>query len=191
MKYSVILLILLSMPLFSCDTTINEGEETIGTPIMETPMPTVAPTPTTMPTPPPLPTPTPAPMQVEFMELLNDARSVSRMCGDVFRPAVSPMKEESRLNKAALGHSDDMFENNFFSHVGSDGSTVRQRVEETGYPAGSVGEAIALGYPTNEKVLDGWLNSPPHCNLIMSPVFTEFGLGEIGRYWTLDLANRR
>ena len=59
------------------------------------------------------------------------------------------LRASSPLGAAATRHSLDMVARKFFSHVGSDGSSLRQRVARTGYTRGAasalVGETLAWG----------------------------------------------
>ncbi len=70
------------------------------------------------------------------------------------------------------------------SHVGSDGSSFKDRIEREQYTWSAAGENIAAGYRTVSSVMNGWLASPGHCKNIMSPNFTEFGAAESNYYWT-------
>ncbi|MDP5362914.1 MAG: CAP domain-containing protein, partial [Paracoccaceae bacterium] len=54
-----------------------------------------------------------------FASMLNSVRSVN---------GAAPVTYDSRLGVAAQRHADDMLAENFFSHTGSDGSTVGTRV---------------------------------------------------------------
>jgi uncharacterized protein YkwD len=63
----------------------------------------------------------------------------------------------------------------------------------------ALGENIAAGVPlaTPDAVVAGWLASPGHCVNILSPDFTEIGVGlatvdgsPYGVYWTQDFAGR-
>jgi uncharacterized protein YkwD len=72
-----------------------------------------------------------------------------------------------------------MAEHGFFSHTGSDGSKVSERLSRSGYDWMAVGENLAygsVGHFTAETVVRGWLESPPHCTVIMTPDFTEMGI---------------
>lgn len=102
---------------------------------------------------------------------------------------------DARLTEAAVGHSADMAVNDFFSHTGSDGSTPAERVEEQGYGWLAIGENIAVGYPTAEAVVAGWMGSAGHRANILNCGYTETGVGYVyladdeGRinyhhYWT-------
>ena len=45
-----------------------------------------------------------------------------------------------------------------------------------GYQEKLVGENIAYGPKTAEEVVQGWLDSPGHCENIMDPRFAEMGI---------------
>ena len=71
----------------------------------------------------------------------------------------SPLAMNTALNKAALGHSEDMARNDFFDHTGSDGSSPWERMTRAGYQFSEAGENIAAGYTSPEDVMDGWMGS--------------------------------
>ncbi|MDY6946254.1 MAG: CAP domain-containing protein [Pseudomonadota bacterium] len=134
----------------------------------------------------------------KVLALVNTARGTTRKCGRTeFQPA-APLALSAGLNRAALMHSQDMANQKFFEHVGSDGSKVGVRVTRAGYTWRAVGENIAIGAQTPEAVVQGWLDSPGHCANMMSPGFAEMGIAfvvdrksEAGIYWTQVLATPR
>jgi uncharacterized protein YkwD len=131
------------------------------------------------------------------LELVNEARSQTRWCGDERFRATTPLAYSPVLNKAARGHALDMARRNFFEHAGSDGSEPKQRLVKLGYRSQLTGENIAYGPESAEEVVRGWLDSPGHCANIMDPRFREMGIAvALGRkrgaiYWVQDLANPR
>jgi uncharacterized protein YkwD len=129
---------------------------------------------------------------------VNTARINGRQCGSRYYKKVSPVTWNTLLKATAQRHSNDMANNNLFSHYGSDGSSPWDRIREAGYPLLSGGENIAAGYSTVLSVIEGWLKSPGRCANIMSPYFREIGAAEAVNlnstyrtYWTLDLASKR
>ena len=92
-----------------------------------------------------------------------------------------------------------MVANNYFSHTGSDGSSMATRVNATGYAWLSLGENIAAGYSGIDAVLAGWMASDGHCANIMNPSFNQVGLVCVSgtsatmysSYWTMDAAKSR
>jgi uncharacterized protein YkwD len=134
----------------------------------------------------------------KVLALVNAARSKARKCGAKEYPAVPPVTLSAVLSRAALVHSQDMDNKNFFEHQGSDGSTVGIRTARVGYKWRTVGENIAIGAQTAESVVQGWLDSPGHCVNIMTPGFTEMGIAfvvdrksDAGIYWTQVFAAPR
>lgn len=134
----------------------------------------------------------------KVLSLVNVARGKARKCGRKEFPAVPPVTLSAVLSRAALIHSQDMANKNFFEHQGSDGSTVGIRTARVGYKWRTVGENIAIGAQTAETVVQGWLDSPGHCVNLMTPGFTEMGIAfvvdrksEAGIYWTQVFAAPR
>jgi uncharacterized protein YkwD len=134
----------------------------------------------------------------ELLTRVNTARINGRQCGSRYYKPVSPVTWNTLLEAAAQRHSNDMANNNWFSHYGSDGSSPWDRIRAAGYSMLSGGENIAAGYSTVLSVIEGWLKSPGHCANIMSPYFREIGAAKAVNlnsyyrtYWTLDLASKR
>ncbi len=88
-----------------------------------------------------------------------------------------PYQIDTRLNQAARRHGLDMALNNFTGHIGSDGSTPRQRMTEAGYNWQIGGEIIGWGFSGNHQaMLNWWMNSDIHRQMILSPNYEDFGL---------------
>jgi uncharacterized protein YkwD len=90
-----------------------------------------------------------------------------------------------------------MAQKNYFEHVDPAGHSPADRVRATGYQEKLVGENIAYGPKTVDEVVQGWLDSPGHCENIMDPRFVEMGLalapGRVkhGLYWVQVFAEPR
>jgi len=109
------------------------------------------------------------------LTLVNEARGRPRVCGDrSFAPA-PPLAWNDQLAQAALVHSRDMAQRNYFDHVEPGGASVAERATKTGYRWRAVGENIAAGQGSAKQVVAGWLASPGHCENIMSREFAEMG----------------
>jgi uncharacterized protein YkwD len=161
------------------------------------------------PTPAPAPGPAPATVEADcglpdfsarLLARINTARASGASCGSAGSFAsAGALGWHGRLVTAATGHTQDMVTADFFSHTGSDGSTVGQRVTAAGYAWSAVGENIAAGYGSVDAVMDGWLASPGHCANLLNPQFTHVGVAclkgaagnDHGAYWTMNLARPR
>jgi uncharacterized protein YkwD len=134
-------------------------------------------------------------IQRKMVKLINDVRNCKRRCGkERFSPA-GIVKWNDRLAIAALHHARDMAMSNMLSHSGSDGSSVRVRIERRRYYWQIVAENIAAGQQTSEAVVSLWLDSPGHCANLMKPGITEIGAAcfrnpesRYGTYWVLVMA---
>ena len=147
---------------------------------------------------PPLPH-APGPMLASrALELVNDVRARGARCGKrEFAPA-PPVSLSGTLGGVALGHASDMAAHNYFEHEDLAGQSPADRVRAVGYREKLVGENIAYGPQTVEEVVQGWLDSPGHCENIMDPRFAEMGIafaaGRVqrrGLYWVQLLAAPR
>lgn len=127
------------------------------------------------------------------LELTNAARAQGRRCGRQAFGAAPPLKLSPVLSRVAMEHSRDMAAHNLFDHAGSDGSSPGSRMTRAGYKWRMAGENIASGVTTADAVVEGWLESPHHCENIMAPRFTEMGIAYFydprsadGVYWTQE-----
>jgi uncharacterized protein YkwD len=136
------------------------------------------------------PSATAAAFATQALELVNGVRSRGTRCGErVFSPA-PPLVLSGILANVALGHAADMAEHDYFEHRDLNGKAPADRVRAVGYREKLVGENIAYGPKSLEEVVQGWLDSPGHCENIMDPRFAEMGMayaagrsGRHGLYW--------
>lgn len=101
----------------------------------------------------------------------------------------APVVYSSLLEQAALAHATDMARTGTFSHTGSNGSSVGQRVTRAGYEWCFVAENIAHGQETLRRAMTGWRNSRGHYRNMIHRRAEAFGLARTeGRYWVMVLA---
>ena len=178
---NAVLLILL-LVFAACDSSQDGGDSSPG--------------PTNPPTASPSPTNPPGDFEATMLELINEARAEARNCGNEFFPAAPPLDWDDRVEAAALGHSVDMAENQFFGHEGSDGSNTGDRLMNEGYDPSAWGETILVGIEDEAQVVESFLDSPGHCEILMDPSYEDVGVGAAEGlfqgfstlYWTFDLA---
>jgi uncharacterized protein YkwD len=120
---------------------------------------------------------TQAPMlATRALQLVNEVRARGARCGErSFAPA-PPVKLSEALAGVAFGHADDMARHNYFEHEDLTGHSPADRVRAVGYQEKLVGENIAYGPKSADEVVQGWLDSPGHCENIMDPRFAEMGI---------------
>lgn len=111
----------------------------------------------------------------EILKQVNEARAQTRKCGRQTFEAAPALRWNGQLAQAALAHSRDMANQDFFSHQAPDGSQVSDRASRADYKWSRIGENIAAGQGSVTQAVAGWLASPGHCSNIMKPDFTEMG----------------
>ena len=110
-----------------------------------------------------------------------------------FEPSEQTPKQllyfDRNLNIAGRFHSQDMYDNNWFEHESSDGTSFFDRVARYYTESSYVGENIAAGYPSPySSVMHGWMCSAGHRSNIMLADYNELGTGVISAYYTQDFA---
>jgi uncharacterized protein YkwD len=88
----------------------------------------------------------------------------------------------ARLAEAAQRHAVDIACHKLYVHTGTDNSTPRTRVTDTGYAARSVSENVNGNYPPldGQGAVNWWINDktdPTHNRNLLSNTFTEIGVG--------------
>jgi uncharacterized protein YkwD len=87
-----------------------------------------------------------------------------------------------KLAEAAQRHAIDIACHKIYVHTGTDGSTPRSRVADTGYVAKSVSENVNGNFPPldGQGAVNWWINDqtdPTHRRNLLSTTFTEIGVG--------------
>lgn len=101
------------------------------------------------------------------VELANDARADA---------GCDPLHSDSRLDAAALAHSEDMIARDYFSHTTPDGVSPWDRAKAAGYTV-PTGENIALGQPDADAVMAAWMESEGHRANILNCASNAIGMG--------------
>jgi hypothetical protein len=101
------------------------------------------------------------------------------------------------LRVAAGRHAADMARHHYFAHASLGGSGPLTRLHRAGWSGTAYGEALAWGCghrASPRATVRGWLNSPPHRAILLSPLYRQAGLGIADRApggcrggtWVLD-----
>jgi len=124
-----------------------------------------------------------------FLDLINDYRR---------KNGAGALSLEDHLGAAAEHHSRDMAKKNYFSHKLSNGDTPEKNIERFGYTHWTfMGENIAAGFETADKVFAAWKHSKEHDKNMRSKNFQDIGIGraydknsKYGWYWTTTFGAR-
>ncbi|MFA5324481.1 MAG: CAP domain-containing protein, partial [Smithella sp.] len=94
-----------------------------------------------------------------------------------FENGFAPLAENQLLNLIAESRARDMLEKQYFAHVSPTGQQVSDIAQNIGYHYKIISENIGSGdFYTNQKMVDGWMQSPGHRNNILSPEVQEIGV---------------
>jgi len=104
----------------------------------------------------------------DMLRLVNSARK---------RAGVRPLCLNRKLNSAAQKHTNDMMKRNFFSHYGSDGSIVSNRVNRYRYKWRRLAENIAINSSIS-GAHTAFMNSSGHRRNVLNPKLTQIGIGK-------------
>jgi uncharacterized protein YkwD len=96
------------------------------------------------------------------------------------------LRENAKLRKAAVGHSNDMVSRRFFEHTAPGGATMVDRIFASRYVprnAGwALGENLAWGtgsLATPRGIMRAWMDSPGHKANILKRAYREIGIGVV------------
>ena len=99
---------------------------------------------------------------------------------------LSALTENWELSRIARIKSQDMHDNNYFSHTSPTYGSPFTMIKNFGLTYKSAGENIAKGQTTPQAVVTAWMNSSGHRANILNASFTKIGVGYVaaGNYWT-------
>ena len=100
------------------------------------------------------------------------------------------LARNAALDRAALAHARDMAANNFMSHTGSDGSSLRTRVGRVNYSWCTLAENVASGHRSDASAVEGWRNSPGHYSNMVKRDGQEYGLANVDGFRVLVIGAR-
>ncbi len=107
-------------------------------------------------------------LEYQLFDLTNAAR-VSR--------GLDPLTWQQPARKTARGHSNDMAENNYFSHTNLDGQSPFDRMREDNIAFHTAGENLAAGQPSSIFAHEGLMNSMGHRKNILKKDFEKLVIG--------------
>ena len=94
------------------------------------------------------------------------------------------LKDNAKLRKAAVGHSNDMVAEGYFDHTSLNGDTFVDRILDAGYAkrndGWTIGENLAWGtgeLSTPQAIMNAWMNSAGHKANILKRAYKEVGIG--------------
>jgi uncharacterized YkwD family protein len=116
-------------------------------------------------------------IQEQVIQLTNQEREEN---------GLPPLQSDAALSEVAQTKSEDMSNNNYFSHTSPTHGSPFEMMRDAGIQYESAAENIAKGQQSPEQVVTGWMNSSGHRKNILNQRVTHIGVGydSNGNYWT-------
>lgn len=95
------------------------------------------------------------------------------------KEGLNPLKFSDELSEVADIKAADMRDADYFDHTSPNYGSPFEMMKSFGIDYSGAGENIAMGYPTPEAVMNGWMNSQGHKENILRDWFEEIGIGYV------------
>ena len=119
--------------------------------------------------------------------VLNYENEVIRLVNEIrVKNGLNTLKADWELSRVARYKSQDMKDNNYFSHTSPIYGSPFTMMKNFGISYRSAAENIAKGQTTPQAVVNAWMNSSGHRANILNASYTKIGVGYVasGHYWT-------
>jgi len=80
------------------------------------------------------------------------------------------------LTRAAYNKAQDLLNEQYFSHNSPEGKKFSQWIKDVEYNYNIVGENLAMGFVSEQAIIDAWMASPEHRKNILQEKYQEIGL---------------
>ena len=126
----------------------------------------------------------------EAAPLLSFENEVTRLINiERTNRGLAVLSSNWQLSRVARYKSQDMINHSYFSHTSPTYGTPFTMMQNFGLRFSAAGENIAYGQRSAKEVVTAWMNSPGHRANILSPVYTQTGVGAAKKadgtlYWT-------
>lgn len=87
-----------------------------------------------------------------------------------------PLKLSYYLTKSAETKAQDIFTNQYFSHLSPQGKTPWDLLEQENYIYRAAGENLAADFNTPQEAISAWLSSASHRSNLLDPNYQEIGV---------------
>ncbi len=116
---------------------------------------------------------------VTSTEIISAQEKISFEITNAFRAknGLTALNWSDSAASVARKHSQDMYDNNYFSHESLDGSSPWDRMAAAGLTYSAAAENIAMGYWDGIDASYGWINSSGHRNNMLKDNVTNLGVG--------------
>jgi uncharacterized protein YkwD len=88
---------------------------------------------------------------------------------------IGTLRENSQLLKSSRFRTDEIVSTGYFNHTSPDGTPFYSDIQKANYYYRKAGEVLARGCETEKCVLDIWIASPAHRQIMTGRGFRDIG----------------
>ena len=104
---------------------------------------------------------------------------------------LEPLIQKEKLSKSAASKAKDMTNKDYWSHLNPNGKTPWEFIEESDYEYKNAGENLAKNFTNNDEMIQAWMNSPTHREILLSKLYKEMGTGSDGKNTVLHVGTQK
>jgi hypothetical protein len=120
-----------------------------------------------------------APEVLGYSTDINVEMLLSETNAERTKLGLNTLELNGQLSKAASEKAKHMFSNNYWAHVGPDGKTPWDFINDSGYAYQYAGENLAKNFMTSQEVVNAWMASPTHRDNIVKPIYADIGFAVV------------
>ncbi|MGN1401833.1 MAG: CAP domain-containing protein [Bacillus sp. (in: firmicutes)] len=106
------------------------------------------------------------------------------------RMGLNKVQWDEATSEVALGHSKEMHDEEYFSHVSAKEGELKDRLAKGEVKYTMAGENIAAQYVDGAAAFEGWVNSQGHREALLNKEFTHLGVGVYKKYYTQNFIKK-
>jgi uncharacterized protein YkwD len=91
---------------------------------------------------------------------------------------LAPLQYSHVLEQTIVDHCHDLYERDYFAHITPEGLRPADRAMSNGFCHRYVGENLAAGQPTLDRVMIAWKESPDHNINMLEPRYVYVGMAK-------------
>lgn len=115
-------------------------------------------------------------IRLDYFTGLSRQRIVERVNQSRQDAKLNLLAYNETLSNAASEKLEDMYANNYFSHVSPQNIDPWHWFDAAGYDYAFAGENLAMDFSDSDSLMDAWLSSLPHRENILNPRFEDIGI---------------
>lgn len=114
-----------------------------------------------------------------FASSITPSEVIAQTNAERAKLGLAPLNINQTLSSAALAKGQDMFNDQYWSHIAPDGKQPWDFMKENNYVYIVAGENLARDFSDTSSMVQAWMESPTHKANIINGKYTEIGIAVI------------